>query len=135
MPPTNRHKHGFTLIEALVASVIMAAAVMTLCALSTRCLSRTKMNRQYELAWQLLDRQLTLIDHAGIDQFLQQGIMEGVFPETNPTYQWKVQVITPTIDNLYRVNIVVWWALQNRRYQITTATMLNGSTAAVDLEV
>ncbi len=63
----------------LSAAVLLSGAVVALCAISNKSLSGVKLNRENEVAWQLLDRQLTLIDYIGVDQFIEAGQLEGRF--------------------------------------------------------
>ena len=58
---------GFTLVETILASVILCGAVLAVGAISTRSLGGAKLNRQYEVAAALVDRQLCLIDYIGVD--------------------------------------------------------------------
>ncbi|NQT03238.1 MAG: prepilin-type N-terminal cleavage/methylation domain-containing protein, partial [Planctomycetes bacterium] len=74
-----KNKKAFSLIETLVASAILSGAVLTLGAISTMSLSGTRLNRRYEVAASLLDKQLNLIDYVGIDEFIELGQMEGYF--------------------------------------------------------
>jgi len=121
-----KNRAAFTLIEALAGSVIMGIAVVALCALSMRSMSRTGFNRNYELAWQVLDRELTMIDNMGIDKFNEQGEKAGEVDKFGTLFQWEVETLPKTEDNLFRVNITVRWAGQDRPHQISASTMLNG---------
>lgn len=116
---------GFTLVETMVASVILCGAVLALGAISTRCLSETRLNRQYEVASALLDKQLTMIDYFGIEEFIELGQMEGEFEDV-AGYYWKVVTVSQGIDNLYQVNITVSWVERNRLRSVSVDTMLNG---------
>ena len=62
---------GSNLVETLVASVILSGAVLTLSAISTNALTSTRLYRHHEVAASLIDRQLSLIDYTGIDQFIE----------------------------------------------------------------
>ena len=62
-----QNRSGFTLIEAIVASLILCASIMALGAISTRSLVGTRLNRQYEKAASLAQRQLQTIYYIGID--------------------------------------------------------------------
>ena len=119
-------RRGFALLEALVASLILGSAVVTLVAVSSRSLYRSKMNRDYDLAWQLVDRQLTLVEAMGIDSFLLEGERQGVTDRFGPEFFWSVDVSSVPLGNLYRVSITVRWQQQNRAEEIVAATMLNG---------
>ena len=128
---TNRK--GFTLVEAAVASTILCGAVLTVGAISTSSLSGTRLNRQYEAAVSLIDKQLSLIDYVGIDEFVELGQMEGVFEEIEPGYHWAVVTEYQDIDSLYLVTITVSWVEHNRPYSISVDTMLDGITIYIDV--
>jgi prepilin-type N-terminal cleavage/methylation domain-containing protein len=130
-----KNKKGFSLIETLVASAILSGAVLTLGAISTMSVSGTRLNRRYEVAASLLDKQLNLIDYIGIDEFIELGQMEGVFEGYEPTYHWEVITEYQDIDSLYLVTITVSWIDGNRPYSISADTMLDGVSVYIEVEL
>jgi prepilin-type N-terminal cleavage/methylation domain-containing protein len=130
-----QNKKGFSLIETLVASAILSGAVLTLGAISTMSVSGTRLNRRYEVAASLIDKQLSLIDFIGIDEFIELGQMEGVFEGYEPTYHWEVVTEYQEIDSLYLVTITVSWIDGNRPYSISVDTMLDGVSVYIEVEV
>jgi len=130
---SKRHK-GFNLVEALVASVILSGSVLALGAISTQAVSGLRLNRQYETAASLADKQLSLIEYMGIDEFIEVGQFEGVFEEYEPGYRWEVETEYQEIDSLYLVSITVSWIERNRPYSITIDTMLDGIALIVTVE-
>ena len=135
MVQTKTNKKGFSLIETLVASAILSGAVLTLGAISTTSLSGTRLNRRYEMAASLIDKQLSLIDYVGIDEFVELGQMEGVFEEIEPEYHWEVATEYQDIDSLYLVTITVSWVDGNRPYSLSVDTMLDGISIYIEVEV
>jgi hypothetical protein len=119
---------GFSLVEALIAGMILSGAVLTLGAISTNALTDARLNRHYETAAMLADRQLTLIDYLGIDEFVQAGQTEGVFEDYEPGYQWQVSTEYRGTDDLYLVSITVQWLEGRRPYRVIVQTMLNGTS-------
>ena len=130
-----RNNRGFTLVETAVASAILCGAVLTVGAISTRALSDTRLNRRYEIAASLIDKQLSLIDYVGIDEFIEVGQMEGVFDEFGQEYHWEVAAEYLDIDSLYLVTITVSWLEHNRPYSISADTMLDGISVFIEVEV
>ena len=123
-----RNRSGFTLLEALVASVILAAAVMTICSLSGRCTARAALNRQYDRAWQILDRQLASVDCVGIEEILQQGPTEGRIEGAGPVFCWRVGTSRGQLDNIYLVTLTVWWKGRGgHNYEVSAQTLFNGT--------
>jgi hypothetical protein len=132
---TKTNRKGFTLVEAAVASTILCGAVLTVGAISTSSLSGTRLNRQYEVAASLIDKQLSLIDYIGIDEFIELGQMEGSFEEIEPGYHWEVVTEYQEIDSLYLVTITVTWVDRKRPYSLSVDTMLDGITIYIEIEV
>ena len=126
-----RQPKGFTLLEALVASVILGAAVVTIGAISTRCLRQAQLSRQYETAWQLLDRQLTIIDYMGLADFLERGTTSGEIENFGPTYYWRAQVTSRELDDLHLVRMTISWEGPSRPYRVTASTLLNSPTGLI----
>jgi prepilin-type N-terminal cleavage/methylation domain-containing protein len=131
----SRDNRGFSLIETLAASAILSAAVLTLGAVSTMSVSGTRLNRRYEVAASLLDKQLNLIDYIGIDEFIEIGQTEGDFEGYDPPYHWEVVTEYQDIDSLYLVTITVSWVEGNRPYSISADTMLDGVSVYVEVEL
>ena len=129
------NKKGFSLIETLVASAILSGAVLTVGAISTMSLSGTRLNRRYEMALSLIDKQLSLIDYVGIDEFVEIGQMEGDFEEIEPGYHWEVITEYQDIDSLYLVTITVSWINHKRPYSLSVDTMLDGISVYIEVEV
>jgi Tfp pilus assembly protein PilV len=121
---------GFSLVETLVASVILSGSVLALAAISTKALTDMTLNRHYERAAAVIEEQLTLIDYVGIDQFLKVDQTEGVDEQSEPSYHWKVSTTYQSVDNLYLVTITVTWIEGKRPYSVTAQTMLDGTGLA-----
>ncbi len=122
-------RRAFSLVETIVAAVLLSGGVVAVSAISTKSFQGVKLNRENELAWDLLDKQLTLIDFMGIDAFVESGETTGMFEGEggqDPTHYWDVQVSPLEIDYLYTVNIVVGWGAGKRLREVSLTTMFNG---------
>jgi len=122
----SRVQRGFTLVETIVSSVILCGTVIALASLSTRSLTTIQLNRQYEVARSLADRQLHLVDFVGVDKFAEKRRVEGVFDEMTPQYSWEIVTEQQDIDNLYLVKVTVSWVDRGRMYNVSVDTMLDG---------
>ncbi|MBN2594735.1 MAG: hypothetical protein JXA81_14600 [Sedimentisphaerales bacterium] len=119
---------GFTLVEVVASSIILCGAVMIVGAIGTQALTGTHLNRRYETAASLADKQLSLIDYIGIDSIVEMGQTEGDYDESGYEYHWKIETEYQGIDSLYLVTLTVGWIDRNRPYSISVNTMLNGKT-------
>jgi len=129
-----RKKLGFSLVETLVAGTILSGTVLTVLAASTMSIGATRLNRQYETAASLIERQLSLIDFIGIDDFVDAGQLEGVFEGYEPIYHWQVETEYQQIDSVYLLRITATWVDRNHPHSLVVETMLNGQSTYVEVE-
>jgi len=120
-------RSGFTLVETIVASVILCGSVLALAAISTRCLGGTRLNRQYEVAAALAEKQLSMVDFTGVEEFIQTGQSEGESDEFDVAYRWQVDVQSEGVDYLYLVTVTVTWAERGTIHSLSVDTRLNGT--------
>lgn len=126
MTGLRRRAKGFTLVEVIAASVILCGAVMLVGRIGTQAMTGTKLNRRYEMAVSVIDKQLSLIDYLGIDTFLESGESEGQSDDLGYAFKWEVQTAYQEIDSLYAVKITVTWVEGKRPHSITVDTMFDG---------
>ena len=125
---------GFSLVETLVAGTILSGTVLTVLAASTMSIGATRLNRQYETAASLTEKQLSLIDFIGIDDFVDAGQLEGVFEGYEPIYHWQVETEYQEIDSVYLLRMTVTWVDRNHPHSLVVETMLNGLSTYVEVE-
>ncbi|MCF7975968.1 MAG: hypothetical protein K9N55_19280 [Phycisphaerae bacterium] len=128
----DRRQRGLSLVETLVAGMILSATVVTVSALSTRSMAGAGINRTYEQAAALINRQMTLIDCVGISAFLEAGQTQGEFGELAPEYTWAMAAESVGIDNLYEVTMTVYWAERGGIKSLSVTTRLNGPSVLAD---
>ena len=134
MTLAKRNTRGFTLVEVIAASIILCGAVMIVGAIGTRALTGTRLNRQYEMAASLADKQLSLIDYVGIDSVIELGQLEGDFEDSEYVYHWQIKTEYQEIDSLYLVTATIGWVEGNRPYSLSVDTMLDGMTLSGDVD-
>lgn len=123
-----RVRYGLTLVETLVAGVILSATVVTVSTLSSKAMFGTGANRAHELAASLIDRQMTLIDSVGIDAFMEAGQTQGEFGEIAPDHSWGLFCEPVGIDNLQEVTLTVYWSARGAVKSLSVTTRLNGQS-------
>jgi len=126
MTGPRRKAKGFTLVEVIASSVILCGAVMLVGKVGTQAMTGVKLNRHYEMAASLIDKQLSLIDYIGIDGFVEAGESEGQSDDLGFTFSWSVQTEYQEVDSLYLVRITVTWIEGKRPYSISVDTMFDG---------
>jgi hypothetical protein len=120
-------------LEALVATMVLTASLVTLQGIVSRCLYRIRVNEEKERAWQILDRQMTLIDAMGIDNYMAAPLKEGEIEEDGMVFNWKIDTSVENIDCMYEVTITIWWGPETKPHVISATTKLNGVIPAVTM--
>jgi prepilin-type N-terminal cleavage/methylation domain-containing protein len=125
---------GFSLIEMIVASIILSLAVVSICAVSTKSMTSVRSNRDHETAWDLLDRQFTFIDYMGIEEFINEGQMSGQFGdnESDVTHYWSAKCEEGDYDYLYNLQLTISWGPENAMRSISASTVLNGTGSLIE---
>jgi len=117
-------------VEALAATAVLCGSVLAIATLGRRCAAQTQLNRQREMAVEVAERQLTMVDYLGVERFAEMGYVEGVVEDLEPQYRWQVETQPEDIDNLYLVTVTVSWGNRGHLYQLSVDTMLNGKVEA-----
>jgi prepilin-type N-terminal cleavage/methylation domain-containing protein len=123
----NRKRLGFTLIEVIAASALLAGGVVVVAAITSRSIDTLRLNTEYARAWEVMDRQLTIFQYIGIDTVVQKGITKGEFTEGDTDFSWSATIVDEPFDKLKRVDMTVAWSKGGRSRGITTTTMFDGT--------
>jgi hypothetical protein len=131
---TKRNARGFTLVEVAAASVILCGAVVTVGAVATQALTGTRLNRQYEMAASVIDKQFGIIDYVGIDSIVEAGDVSGDSEDLEYSFHWEIETEYQEIDNLYLVTGTVTWLAGKRPYSFIVETMFDGTSSVGEAE-
>ncbi|MBN2375426.1 MAG: prepilin-type N-terminal cleavage/methylation domain-containing protein [Sedimentisphaerales bacterium] len=116
--------YGFTLIEALVASLILAIAAVVVCGLCNRCMVNNKRGLEYEQACRLLDEVLDKSATIWRDKLITSEKFSGDFSERYPDYQYQIESELTDDPQLRLVTATVSWQVLDNRYQVSTSTLI-----------
>ena len=120
------NKKSFTLIETIAAALLLSLSVVVLAGISVNSLRTARSITINEQAWDLVDRQITMVDYIGIRKYILSGPTEGRFEGNGTTFDWKLSVSEATLDFLYEVTVTVGWIEQQRYKKIQAQTRLSG---------
>ncbi|MHC4949624.1 MAG: type IV pilus modification PilV family protein [Planctomycetota bacterium] len=126
-------QNGISLLETVVAATILAGSVMTVCGLSAKSLRSVRLNQEYEKAWDYMDRQLVLIDTAGVEVLTEGTSKSGQFESFDGRiWRWTAQAEETELVGLYDVSMQVEWLSAGRLRQIRCQTRLSGQPMMLD---
>lgn len=127
------HKKGFSLIETLVAAGLLATATVTVCTLGAKSLSALRVHQDYEKAWDILDRQMVLIDQLGVQSLVNNPNVSGTIDDPQSGQQWRWQVAAESLglENLYAVTMTLEWMSDGKLRRIQCDTRLRAASDIV----
>ncbi len=126
-------RKGVSLLETVVAAAILAGSVMMVCGLSAKGLRSIRLNQEYEKAWDYMDRQLVLIDTAGVEILTEGTSASGQFESFDGRiWQWSAQAEESELAGLYDVIVQLEWMSGGRPKQIRCQTRLCGQPGSLD---
>ncbi len=116
---------GFTLIEVLVAGMILAfAAAAVGIALSHGYVSLAD-GRDERRAALLLDDLLTKIDLIGPNRIASEGPRRGSFDGQDQRFSWSLEIRSRPVGHLYEVDLTLSWSDGGRGKSARLQTYLN----------
>ena len=122
----NRHADGFTLVETLVAGIILALSAAALGVIVRQALRSLAIARGYQQAAELLDLALTKIDTIGPTGIQAEGPTEGVFDPPHDQFAWSATVSPMAEGHLYEVTVRITWRAPSGALRSTEAqTFIN----------
>ena len=124
---------GFTLIELILAAMILCMSVLAIGAVNTRSVVETRLNRQYEMATSLANRQLSVIDYIGIDDFLKAGKTQGQIAYVGMSFNWQVACELKT-TGLYLVTVEISWLEGSKTYNVVVQTMMKTTSNLTEID-
>ena len=121
-----QHRSGFTLVETLVAGVILALSAVALGTTISRGMNSLALARDYQQAAELLDRTLTKIDLIGPSSLLYEGPMADFFSPPYDRFTWQAQIEPLSEGYLYEVTVRIFWTTPiGTQRSVQAQTLLN----------
>ena len=123
------HKNGFTMIEALLSSLILAVGAVVICGLSQRCTVNNVRGWEYEQAYRLLDECLDAAADGQDQPVSEMNSIEGNFGDRYPNFRYQIN-FKPTTGrkltavDLYEVTGIVHWDVGRQEYQVQATTLI-----------
>jgi prepilin-type N-terminal cleavage/methylation domain-containing protein len=129
--PTRRHadtpkrRAGLTLIEVLLAVLILGVALPPLVAAAGRCLAIAKKARHYETARELLAR--VELEHPVKRDEIDEANDSGTFDSEYEGYSWKreVELVGLEDDGLHKITTTITWSERGLGNSETIVTYLH----------
>ena len=104
----NSRQDGFSLIEVMVAMLIVGVALPALMyQLGTQMDSAQRLKDQTIAGWVAQDRLALMRIEAASGHLLRPGVYNGVAEQAGRDWQWQLQVATTAVPGLYLYDIQV----------------------------
>ena len=108
---SSRSREGLTLIEVMMALMILGIGLSVLISTASRCLAVVKQSRSYETARNLLGR-VELEEPLQLKEKIEPGSEGGSFRDDYNGYRWSrdIEVVGNEDDGLFKVTSRVYWS-------------------------
>ena len=121
--PRRRAQSGFTLVEMIVATVLLAVGVVATLGAIHAAAQTTQAADGAQMSALLAQKQLTQLELQP-DQ-LTGGDQQGEFGDEYPGYKWQQSVEATDYANLFKVTLTVSWGSGNDQHKREFITYLN----------
>ncbi len=129
-----QRKNGFTLVEALLATLILAAGVVTIAQLIQICGQNDAIGMKYERAWYLLNNYLgELHIEENFSELKRKGKVSGP-SENEPGYDYQLEIEPATHNDLYQVVGLVNFQNDKDSFQVRQVIYIYDKSALIPME-
>lgn len=130
----NRKLKSFTLIEALVASVLLGVGVVGLISAATLGMRNQRRVQQRAKAMYMAEELMSQVDMTGAHLFLLGHETNGTEERGDAVYEWRIDIEQQSTGELFSVKVVVDWHEGNCEGNVELSTLLNDYAAmAMDM--
>ncbi|MCC6426765.1 MAG: hypothetical protein IT435_08075 [Phycisphaerales bacterium] len=123
MIPT-RSRHGVILVDAVVGTVLLGAALAVMLGILARSLSSQARGEELQTAAMLMDEQLNLVLARGPDSYGKQFPLEGQCDAPFTMYRYKLTIDGGQGGEPYRVVAAVTWSNGGRERSASCETLI-----------
>jgi Tfp pilus assembly protein PilV len=109
-----RKRRCFVLVDAIVATVLLAASLLTIMAMVSRAMTSQRQGERLEVAAMLLDEQLNLVLARGPDNYARRFPIDGACPAPYQEYSYRLEFSGGTGGDAYLVTATVSWVENGR---------------------
>ncbi len=117
-------RRGFTLVEAIVGSVVLALAMVSILGLTGQSLASQRRGEQLRTAAMLADEQLNLVLAVGAEDFPRVFDRKGTCPEPFETYRYQVSIKSQGEGYPFLVTATVIWDSGGREQTLDIETFI-----------
>ncbi len=127
-PRSRSARRAFTLVEMIVATLLLVIGVVAALTAFAGATAATGMAERLHTAALLGQQKLTEIELQ--PDSLASGDQSGDFSEQNPGYRWRQSVEPTDYPNLFKVTVTVQWGQANTPHERALTTYLRNDANA-----
>lgn len=111
--PSTPSQQGFTIVEVLVALVLLGVAVMMTVQLTTQNQNALAQTHQQDIATMLARKKLFELEEDGISASTGKS---GDFDNEHRDFSWKATAHATDISEIYRLLLIVSWGKEEEKH-------------------
>ena len=118
---SSRHQQGFTLLEVVIALMIIATVLVSLLGLQTRTINMSDRQQKVTRATMLAQERMTDIELAGAGSARDD---EGSFAEPFEQFRWQVEYRPTPLASVREVTVTVAWGDEGSNEDVALTSFL-----------
>lgn len=120
------------LLEALLGTFLFSVTTYVLVTMNTHAFSTIKDLDVNRRAWEVMDRQFTIVESMGLDDVMNQNLLQGEIERDNILYLWNLQIEEQEVLQIYLVRLKLNWELNGRSKSIEASTLMQASMTLLE---
>jgi prepilin-type N-terminal cleavage/methylation domain-containing protein len=120
-------QYGFTLLEVIVAMVIVVVGVVMISQTFSTGLRAVRVSDKATIARFLAEQKIAELEMLA---FTSIQTANGDFGTDYPEYSWQEEVATTTLDNMIQVNLTISWTEDNATRTLAVTKLIANHGAA-----
>lgn len=130
-----RRHRGFTLIEVLIAGILLAASIAVMGTAVSRSYRGSADANDDRRAALLLSDLMTKIDLIGPARLASEGPRSGSFDGEDSRFSWSVEIQNRQQGHLYQVNVTLSWTAGTTKRRAQVQTLLDDPPKSHDASI
>ncbi|PLX93059.1 MAG: hypothetical protein C0620_08260 [Desulfuromonas sp.] len=115
---------GFTLLEVMIALVIVGSALIACLTLANRSVHSNDTVQRITTATMLAQHKMSELETESRLGELDSSDQQGQWDEPYQQYRWEVQFSTTPVDGVQQVTVSVLWGERNRNEEVSIDSFL-----------
>jgi general secretion pathway protein I len=120
----NQHTAGFTLLEVMIALVIIGTALIACLTLANRCIHSHEQVQRITIGTMLAQYKMSELEAESRNGSLVNSKQQGLWEEPYNQYRWQVEFSDTPVSGVQQVTVSILWGDPARNEEVSIDSFL-----------